>query len=284
VWLFPCNTVKRPLVSGGVYGASCDPAVLDEWRAKWPDALWAIACGPSGVAALDIDGDEGEAWLAAKRAELPTTLEYRTRRGRHLVFRSRNGLRRSVGRVHAGVDILAGDGSSFIFWPWAGGEVLCRAEPAEFPKWLAATAGGENRRGATSVPGNAAPPVQAWPVEEQRPSARGADCGAAPLLAITNGRIPKSLYLAALKALPVPHREQRRLCGILGIAVNRRRRRNEGLFNAAVAMRDLIGAGLVAGDVAEGLLLEAARLNGYVAKDGEAAALDTIRSGLRAPA
>src|SRR5262249_32538777 len=70
-----------------------------------------------------------------------------------------------------------------------------------------------------------------------------------------------------------------RLCGVLSIATRCSSLRNRGLFNASVAMRDLVPC-IIARNTAVELLLDAARLNGYVAKDGEAAALATIHSGL----
>ena len=80
-----------------------------------------------------------------------------------------------------------------------------------------------------------------------------------------------------LSAMVTRH-HQRRLCGILSIATRRCELRNDGLFNAAVAMRDLIG--VIDHETAIELLLNAAQCNGYVGKDGRRAALATIRSGL----
>jgi hypothetical protein len=47
---------KFPLTEHGHLDATTDRAVLNEWWARWPDAVAAIATGePSGVIALDID-------------------------------------------------------------------------------------------------------------------------------------------------------------------------------------------------------------------------------------
>ena len=47
---------KFPLTGHGHLDATTDRAVLNEWWARWPDAVAAIATGePSGVIALDID-------------------------------------------------------------------------------------------------------------------------------------------------------------------------------------------------------------------------------------
>jgi hypothetical protein len=78
----------------------------------------------------------------------------------------------------------------------------------------------------------------------------------------------------------VTRRDQRRVIGILSIVTRRTELRNDGLNIAAYCLRELVSAGTVPYDVAEGLLLDAATVCGYVAKDGVEAALKTIRSGL----
>jgi hypothetical protein len=49
-------TGKRPLIAGGVHGASRDPTIIEQWWRRWPHASIGIACGaPSGVVVIDID-------------------------------------------------------------------------------------------------------------------------------------------------------------------------------------------------------------------------------------
>jgi hypothetical protein len=76
----------------------------------------------------------------------------------------------------------------------------------------------------------------------------------------------------------------RRLRGILAMSVNHTRERNQGLLNASLAMRDLIELGKIDEAIAVELLLDTARLNGYVIKHGKVRgvkrALRTIHSGL----
>ena len=141
--------------------------------AWWPEggrANTGLLMGPHGLLALDVDGDEGEAELAAAEAALgplPPTLENITGRGRHLVYRlpaaltdkqvakltkSAAGMKLCDGRLvpnkGKGFDLRAGDrdaGRSYIivapsvhaetgkrYW-WKGGPV------AELPAaWVAA--------------------------------------------------------------------------------------------------------------------------------------------------
>jgi hypothetical protein len=98
------------------------------------------------------------------------------------------------------------------------------------------------------------------------------------------GEISKPLYFAVKRRVPlsatVTRHHQRRVIGILSIVTRRTSYRNDGLNIAAFSFRELIEAGIVSRDVAEGLLLDAATVCGYVAKDGVAAAIATIRSGL----
>jgi hypothetical protein len=96
-------------------------------------------------------------------------------------------------------------------------------------------------------------------------------------------RIPKSLYFEVLRLIPlsdkVTRHHQRRVIGILrDIVMARRDHRNNGLNIGAYCFREFIPP--VSRDAAERLLFIAAQMNGYVAKDGEGAAMATIQSGL----
>jgi hypothetical protein len=97
------------------------------------------------------------------------------------------------------------------------------------------------------------------------------------------GRIPKDLYNEVLRLVPlsdkVNRHHQRRVIGILrDIVLARHELRNDGLNIGAYCFRELIPP--VSRDAAERLLFIAAQMNGYVAKDGEGAAMATIQSGL----
>ena len=73
---------------------------------------------------------------------------------------------------------------------------------------------------------------------------------------------------------------QRRVIGILNIALQRWDHRNDGLNIAGFCMRELIRNRIISSPAAEELLIEVAILNGYAAKDGFTAVEKTIRSGL----
>jgi hypothetical protein len=78
---------KTPITRHGVKDASTDPGKATTWFDKYPAANVGIACGRiSNIVVLDVDGPEGEKTLA-EYGTLPTTLEVKTSRGRHLYFR-----------------------------------------------------------------------------------------------------------------------------------------------------------------------------------------------------
>jgi Bifunctional DNA primase/polymerase, N-terminal len=87
----PGHVCAAPLHQHGHLDATTDPAVIEAWWVAHPAANIAMATG-HGIDVLDIDGDEGEATLAAlvaRRWPLPETCEVRTGRvggGRQLDF------------------------------------------------------------------------------------------------------------------------------------------------------------------------------------------------------
>ena len=82
---------KHPRVKRGFKDASNDPAQIEAWRRKWPDANIGIATGASSLVVIDVDGDEGQAELKAlieRYGVLPRTLVAKTGRrgGLHFYF------------------------------------------------------------------------------------------------------------------------------------------------------------------------------------------------------
>jgi hypothetical protein len=59
-FVFPCKPHgKEPLTTHGWQDASRDERQILHWWDRWPDANVAVACGPSGIVALDIDSKHG---------------------------------------------------------------------------------------------------------------------------------------------------------------------------------------------------------------------------------
>lgn len=157
---------KHPRISNGLTGASSDASKIRGWWARWPDANIGVATGPgSGIFALDVDGDNGQASLAAleplpatRRSNTGRTGAHGERTGFHLYFTSPAGvnLRSSAGRLGQGLDIRAAGGyvvappslhASGLRYEWAGeGSTIASA-----PTWLIATA--EADSGTTPILG-----------------------------------------------------------------------------------------------------------------------------------
>ena len=89
--------------------ATDNPVQIAAWAEAFPGCNWGLAMGPSGLAAIDIDGAIGEASLfnfEMSQGSLPETLTHKTPRGgRHLIFsdpehkarnRARNRGQRSI--------------------------------------------------------------------------------------------------------------------------------------------------------------------------------------------
>ena len=89
--VFPvaANT-KTPLTATGYKDASNDPTQIVEWWAKTPAANIGLACGPSGLIALDFDpfkmDDDARALLTDLLENYPTTTQATPTDGRHLVY------------------------------------------------------------------------------------------------------------------------------------------------------------------------------------------------------
>jgi len=92
--------------------ASNDPVQIAAWAAQFVGCNWAMACGPSGVGVVDVDGEVGEDSLFAYELEhgaLPVTMEQKSPKGRHLIFRDPDGaLAPTVGKLGAKLDTRGG--------------------------------------------------------------------------------------------------------------------------------------------------------------------------------
>lgn len=90
---FPCSPNAKTPVPGFTDWqdrATDDRPQLEAWAAEYPNCNWGLACGASGLAVLDPDGPTGEQSLLdyeLRTDTLPETMEQKTPRGRHLIFR-----------------------------------------------------------------------------------------------------------------------------------------------------------------------------------------------------
>jgi putative DNA primase/helicase len=264
---FPCGPDKRPLVAGGFKSAVSGHDRINDLFRRFPGALVGMPTGEaSGIDVLDIDRG-GEDWLVEYECAhgLPPTRVVSTRSGGvHFYFRHHEGMRCSAGLIAPCVDIRS-TGGYVILWDRAGLPVLSSAEIAPWPGPMLqllheAT---EARRPAEKPPLCGTPMDAAWQ-PSQGPH-----------------EVPKPLYRKVCRLMKGSRlRDQRRVLGLLGVLVEKSDGRNYALNTIGFAFRELIGAGVIGRADVEGLLIEAATLNGYIEKRGRDAADRTIRSGL----
>jgi hypothetical protein len=94
-------------------------------------------------------------------------------------------------------------------------------------------------------------------------------------------KVPKPIYFLILRLMPrASAREQRRVAALFNVVASKRSGRNNALNYVAWAFREIVAGGGIKASGATSLLVEASKVNGYLAKDGEEAVRATIMSGL----
>jgi hypothetical protein len=135
--VFPCGPGKSPHTEHGFKDATTEPAQIEGWWQRWPDALVGVPTGSaSGILVVDVDPDGAE-WYRQKDIELGAGRVHKTQRGHHLLYRMPEGeVRCSAGKVAPGIDVR-GEGGYVIWWPAHGFEAIGELEDlTEPPGWL----------------------------------------------------------------------------------------------------------------------------------------------------
>jgi Bifunctional DNA primase/polymerase, N-terminal len=293
--IVPCRD-KAPICPGGFNAATTDPvAIAVLWQRCYSGTQVGVATGSvSGIDVLDVDPRKGgDRWYHQHRTEIPTTRMHETPSGGwHLIFRHSPGLRCSQGVIARGIDVKA-DGGGVVWHPKSALRVLCEGPVAAWPQWLLDLAGNSSSAAFSlaaaggELTGSSPTPVTSQGMAAELPAYSRE--GGGPLVARAERRLPKPLYYKLVRLMPVggnvTAHDQRRARGALSMLIEKcaGEGRNAALnWSAFVVFRELIASGVVTRAAAESLLLDAATLNGYVAKDGEAATRRTIQSGLGA--
>jgi Bifunctional DNA primase/polymerase, N-terminal len=248
---------KEPHIKDWAARATTDKAQIEEWWRNWPNAMVGVPLNRIDLVIVDCDrhgdGQDGVALLQA--IDLPphqavTTLS----NGEHHFFRQPDPPIRSV--------------------KWEGGEVLGHG------RFVVAYSLAPFITRAPALPSDLLerlPKTQVAKTQAQIKPTHG------PQMRAATSEVPKPLYFEVLRLVPLSDKvtlhHRRRVIGILKIVTQRHEGRNGALNVAAFCFRELVPE-IVSRDAAERLLFSAARMNGYVAKDGERAAMATIRSGL----
>lgn len=114
--VFPLSprTKGTQLLPSWTREASNDIERVRQWWRRWPDANIGIACGPSRLLVVDLDGDEGrETWerLSNDHGIAPSPLVSVTGSGgRHLIYALPEGLRNTAKKLGPGIDTRANGG------------------------------------------------------------------------------------------------------------------------------------------------------------------------------
>lgn len=136
--IFPCNEDKKPVCKWSEVATNCPESVPLLWR-TYPGTLIGVATGKaSGFDVLDLDlyKPDADAWYQEHCARIPATRTHKTRKdGLHLLFRHRENMRNSAGKIAPGVDVRA-DGGYIIWWPAAGYEIIDKSRAQPWPAWL----------------------------------------------------------------------------------------------------------------------------------------------------
>lgn len=147
--VFPVKArAKVPLTEHGVDAATRDLERIAAWWQRWPAANVGVACGPSGLLVVDLDGADGlESWqeLRAEHPDTPRTLTARTGgAGWHLYFLAPadHRLGNTAGKIAPKIDTRGAGGyvlappsmhPSGTAYSWCDRQP---AELAELPGWL----------------------------------------------------------------------------------------------------------------------------------------------------
>ncbi|MCK9898298.1 bifunctional DNA primase/polymerase [Frankia sp. AgB32] len=277
--VFPVRiATKKPMVPWG-REATTDPGVIGRWWARWPHANIGVACKPSGLTIVDVDGPVGRAsWatLTGRHGGHVPTASVTTGRadgGVHYWYRAPavdppgNSTGSDTGGIAPGVDLRGagtGDGGMAIAPPslhasgrryqWAD-----RLPLADLPAWLHQLA----TRPTTPAPSN---PAQIAAARRRATAYRHR-----PDLATSRAHRWAAAVLAGESAdLAVMAPESGRSDALNGAAYKLGRLVAGGLLDEADVRLALVDAGVAAG------LDDPARKG----KGGSAAR--TVESGLRA--
>lgn len=241
---------KVPLTTHGLNDASCDPALVAGWWREQPQANIGVACGPSGLLVVDVDGDEAaETWtrIAGSNGGYQSTLTAKTGNGFHIYFTGPG--RSSAGRLGRRIDTRG-----------VGGYVVAPPsihESGHMYRWLDAAAP------VTAAPGWVSAALEL-------PASAAAPMGAAR-------RLPDGAPYTAYGLIA--------LAGIVDeMAAAAEGHRNHTLNALAYRSGRLVAAGEIAEEVAFEELVDAALATGLDPDETSRTFASGFRAGLQIPA
>lgn len=149
------NPGKHPRTEQGFKNATTEPDTIRKWLKRWPTANWAIACGASRLAVVDVDprngGDDTLVELERRHAELPHTIRACTGGGgQHYLYAMPEGDDVPSGVPGLGIELKATGGyiivapSSHVSgrsYAWDSGGHPRDTALATLPTWIRALVG-----------------------------------------------------------------------------------------------------------------------------------------------
>lgn len=232
---------KKFCTRDGVRIATRDPNIIKQWA--WAEGF-GMACGePSRTDVLDIDDPEAFAGAGFRLDALAasTLVASTPSGGRHLFF-----------------EFAERPNRVFAWGEWRSTSLAVVLPPAPGREWL---------NDLTPQP---APPELIELVKQPTRSVGG--FSSFPLLVAISGELPKPIYEALLRAMPLRsglcRRHQRWAGTILRKLIAYRDARNAALMRATFDFRPIIADGLITEADARSLLMMACSSNGYLAKVG----------------
>lgn len=152
------NPGKHPRTEKGFLNATTDPVQITAWLKRWPTANWAIACGASRLAVVDVDprntGDETLAQLESRHSELPHTIRACTGGGgQHYLYQMPEGDDVPSGVPGLGIELKATGGYIIVApsghvsgraYAWDSGAHPRETQLATLPTWVRALVGHRN--------------------------------------------------------------------------------------------------------------------------------------------
>ena len=245
---------KKFYTRDGVRMATRDPNIIKQW--DWAENV-GMACGePSRTDVFDIDDAEASQRPVSISTRWPLQ---RWPQQRHQA----GGTCSSSLQDFAAAPILCGE--------WRSTGLAVALPPAPGRRWL------------NDLSPQPAPPVLIELVKQLIKSA--VVFSSFPLLVATGDELPKPIYEALLRAMPLgpvlSRRHQRWAGSILRKLIAYRDGRNAALMRATFEFRSIIAQGLIAEADARSLLVMACSANGYLGKVGSGQVNATISWALK---
>ncbi len=258
--VFPCREAgeraKSPYVANGYHQANASPAIVQQWAAMYPYALYGLPCAPNGLFVLDADrhgkGDgvasimalfarHGFDWQSVPVVQTPGD-------GLHFLFQKPTGLGKTKGRIADAVDVRD---NGYIIAP---GNILPDGRRY-------ALMNGTVEQLAYAIANRTLPMMPEWLIA----------AALQPYRAQTAFKPPANVEATANQLRGLIH-------AIVGAPAGNR---NRALFWASCRLGGLVGHGLIDGEAAFALLVEAGQQAGLGHREAYTTAMSGLRQGQR---